>query len=309
MTTLRMVYGIGFFLGAMLTGWLLRRRGVLTDARAERLVRFVIAGLAPWVLCFTLWQVDFSTGQLWLLPLIGLGVSTATLLPAWLYTRWGRLNRPQTGSFLTCAYFSNLGYMGAFTAFALYGESAYALCVLYFSYFTPAFYTLGFWVAHRYGTRPKPSLRPPFMDSLRLYPFIGMAVGLLLNLLRVPRPDALGAIAHVLIPVDTFLYLAAVGSQLTFESPRRLWRPSLAMAAIKFALSPVVAYGLVRAAGLTGLPRFVVLLEAATPVAVSPLIFPLLFGLDRRMSNALWLATTLLAVPYLLLVIPLLQRL
>ncbi len=309
MTALRMAYGIGFFIGAMLLGWVLRRQRLLNDARAERLVRFVISGLAPWVLCFTLWQVDFSVGRLWLLPLIGLAVSVSTLLPAFLYGRWAGLNRPQTGSFLTCAYFSNLGYMGAFTAFALYGEAAYALCVLYFAYFTPAFYTLGFWLAHRYGTRPRPSLKPQYMDGIRLYPFIGLAVGLLLNMLHVPRPEPIGAITHVLIPVDTCLYLIAVGSQLTFESPVRVWRPSLAMSLIKFAWSPALAYALIQASGLTGLPRFVALLEASTPVAVSPLIFPLLFGLDRRMSNALWLSTTIVAVPYFFLIIPLLQRL
>ncbi len=58
-----------------------------------------------------------------------------------------------------------------------------------------------------------------------------------------------------------------------------------------------------------GLPRLVVLLEASTPVAVSPLVLPLLFGLDRRLANALWLVTTLIAIPWLLLVILLLQHL
>ena len=325
--TLRMVYGISFFLGAMLIGWALKRWRLLDDARAERLVRFVISGLAPWVLCFTLWQVDFSAGRLWLLPLLGLAGSVSTLLPAFLYARWAMLNRPQTGSFLTCACFSNVGYMGAFTAFALFGEQAYGLCVLYFTFFSPAFYTLGFWLAHRYGMRPRPSTeaaesgrgspaarqrggtRPAFMDGIRLYPFIGLTVGLLLNVLRVPRPGPIGALTHVLIPLDTFLYLVAVGSQLSFESPVRLWRPSLAMCLIKFAWCPALAVLLVTAAGLTGLPRFIVLLEASTPVAVSPLIFPLLFGLDRRMSNALWLSTTIVAVPYFFLIIPLLQRL
>jgi len=44
-------------------------------------------------------------------------------------------------------------------------------------------------------------------------------------------------------------------------------------------------------------------------VAVSPMVLPLLFGLDRKLANALWLFTTLIAIPWLLLVIPILQRL
>jgi len=50
-------------------------------------------------------------------------------------------------------------------------------------------------------------------------------------------------------------------------------------------------------------------LQASPPVAVSPLVLPLLFGLDRRLSNALWLFTTAAALPWLLLIIPLLQQL
>ncbi|MBI3010864.1 MAG: hypothetical protein HYY57_07765 [Candidatus Omnitrophica bacterium] len=55
--------------------------------------------------------------------------------------------------------------------------------------------------------------------------------------------------------------------------------------------------------------RSVILLEASMPVAVSPLVLPLLFGLDRSMANALWLWTTILCVLYLLLLLPLLAKL
>ncbi len=309
MSVVRVAFGVGWFVAAMLAGWALRRCGWLTEARVSALMRLVFVVLAPLVLCFTLWSVEFGVRRLWILPLLGATIAASTLLPAWTYARWGRLSRPQTGSFLTCAFFSNLGYMGAFTAFALYGEQAYALCVLFFLFFSPAFYTLGTGIAGRYGHRASAGVPGQFMEGIRLFPFAGMVVGFLLNLADVPRPALLGTINHVLIPVDTAIYLVAIGSQLTFEPPTRFWRPSAAMAAIKFLYAPLVAWGLVTLAGLEGLPRFVVLLEASTPVAVSPLIFPLLFGLDRRLSNALWLSTTLVAIPWLLLVIPLLQRL
>ena len=81
----------------------------------------------------------------------------------------------------------------------------------------------------------------------------------------------------MLIPTDTALYLIAIGSQITFELPRPLLRPCLAMSGIKFLYTPLVAWALVSLVHIQGLPRFVVLLEAATPVAVSPLVLPLLF--------------------------------
>jgi len=306
----RLVGGLGLFLGSMTAGWWLNRRGLLREEQASRLVRWVIKALAPVVLCLTFWSMDLRRLEPWLLPLLGLLISTSTLLPAWVYARSAGLTPPQTGSFLTCALFSNVGYLGAFTAFALFGEAAYALCVLYFVFFSPSFYTLGFGIASRYGHRSGArGSAASASDALRLYPFLGMVAGVLLSLFGPERPQAFERLNHLLIPVDTALYLIAIGSQLTFESPRPWWRPCLAMCGIKFLYTPLIAWLLVTGLRVEGLPRFMVLLEASTSVAVSPLVLPLLFGLDRRIANALWLVTTAVAIPWLLVLIPLLQRL
>jgi predicted permease len=307
---LRVLLGMGLFLGSLAAGWWLNRRGVLTESRASRLVRFIVMGPSPLVLCLSFWRMDLVHWEPWLLPLLGTLISSATLLPAYLYIRRARLTRPEAGSFLTCAFFSNLGYLGAFTAFALFGEVAYGLCVLYFVFFSPAFYTLGFWIGARFGhPAASSSMAGVYNSELRLYPFVGMLFGAVLSWLKVPRPVGLEWLNHVLIPVDTALYLLAIGSQLTLSSPRPWLRPCLAMSAIKFLYTPLIAWLLLSLLQIQGLPRLIVLLEASTPVAVSPMVLPLLFGLDRKLANALWLFTTLLAIPWLLLVIPVLQRL
>lgn len=306
----RLCFSLALFVGSMLLGWWAGRRGLLTESRAAALIRLVVVRLSPLVLALLFWGMDFRSRDPWLLPFIGLAVCLSTLPTAWLYARRARLSRPETGSFLTCAFFSNVGYLGAFTAFALFGEAAYGLCVLYFLAFTPCFYTIGFGLAARYGhAHQRSKLSSAYNDSLRLYPFLGMMAGVLLNVAGLPRPGVLQGFNHVLIPLDTALYLTAIGSQLRFESPRPWLRSCLAMSAIKFVASPLVAWALVTAFGLTGLTRIVVLLEASTPVAVSPLVLPLLFGVDRKLANALWLFTTAWAVPWLLLILPLLQRL
>ncbi len=307
---LRLGLGLWLFLGSLWGGWWLHRGGLLTEARASRLVRWLTVGPSPVVLCLLFWQMHLRSPEPWLLPLLGALVSSSTLLPAFAYTRRAQLSAPQTGSFLTCAFFSNLGYLGAFTAFALFGETGYGLCMLYLVFFTPCFYTLGFWIASRYGQRAHGStLGAAYEEGLRLYPFIGMLAGLALNLARVPRPVPLEWLNQALIPVNTVLYLAAIGSQLAFDSPLPWLRPCLVMSGIKFLSTPLVAWGLLQLFHIRGLPRTIVLLQASTPVAVSPLVLPLLFGLDRKLSNALFLWTTLLAIPWFLLIIPVLQRL
>ena len=134
-----------------------------------------------------------------------------------------------------------------------------------------------------------------------------MLAGIALNLAGIARPAPLGWVNQVLIPVDTALYLIAIGSQLTIVWPRQLLRPCLVMSGIKFVYTPLIAWGLVHLFHLEGLPRIAVLLEAATPMAVSPLVLPLLFGVDRELANALWLFTTILAVPWFLIYLPLIR--
>jgi hypothetical protein len=306
----RLAVSLGLFLGSMAIGWWLHRRGVMTPTRAAKLVRFIVKGPSPIVLCLSFWRMNLRHVEPWLLPVTGLLVAASTLLPAYWYARQAKLSRSQTGSFLTSAFFSNLGYLGAFTAFALFGEEAYALCVLYFTFFTPSFYTWGFWIGMRYGHAPD-SIRQAetYKDDLRLYPFAGMVVGALLSLSGVPRPALLEQLNHALIPFDTALYLVAVGSQLSFTSPRPWLKACLAMSAIKFVYTPLVAWCVASALNITGLARLVILLESSTPVGVSPLVLPLLFGLDRRLTNAVWLFTTAVSIPWLLFIIPVLARL
>ena len=306
---IRLGSGLGLFTGSLAIGWWLHRGRILTEARASRLMRWLVIGPSPLTLCLAFWKMNLRSLEPWLLPFLGLIIACSTLVPSLLYAKRAKLSDAQTGSFLTCALFSNLGYLGAFTAFAMFGEAAYALCMLYLVFFTPCFYTLGFWIASRYsgGAKALSGSAVAVDDELRLFPFLGMLAGIILNVARVTRPLPLEWLNHALIPLNTGLYLIAIGSQLTFASPRPWLKPCWAMSGIKFLYTPCVAWLLVSLFRIHGLARFVVLLEASTPVAVSPLVFPLLFRLDRRLANALWLFTTLASIPWIALLLPLLR--
>lgn len=304
----RLTLSLGLFAGSLLVGWWVGRRELLTEAQAQGAIRFVVKRLSPIVLCLSFWRLELRDPQPFLLPLIGCLLSLSTLLPAWTYARMAKLSGPQTGSFLTCAMFSNLGFLGAFVAFALLGEAAYSLAMLYLVYFSPCFYLAGFTIAKRFSqaAHPFPS-GTWFSDELRLYPFLGLLLGLALSLARVSRPAGFEWINRVLIPIDTALYLVAIGSQLHIEPLGRRVQPCLVMSAIKFCYTPLIGWCLVCLFQVEGLPRFVVLLEASMPVAISPLMLSLLFGLDRKLSSALWFLTTLLALPWLLVYLPLIR--
>ena len=214
MTALKVAASAGLFVACLTLGWWLGHRGLLSQSRASHITRLLIKYPSPLILCLTLWELAFSTGHLWVLPVIGFLVSLSMLVPAWWYARWARLSAPQTGSMLTCALFSNLGYLGAFTAFALFGEAGYGLCMLYTLFFSPVFYTLGFWIASHFGHRADRHLPNPLEDESKFYPILGMLVGVILNVLHVPRPHVLSVINQMLIPATTILSLTAIGSHM-----------------------------------------------------------------------------------------------
>ncbi len=301
---LRLAYAISLFVGSLAIGWLLGRRGVLTERSAGRLLRFGVKVLSPAVLMLLFWRFDLANWQAFALPALGCAVLFSTCLPAWLYGRLAHLSRPEMGSFLTCAMFSNVGYLGALIAFALYGESAYALAALYLVYFSPCFYVVAFTIARRFGSLDRLEQARSGNSELRLYPVAGLCIGLLLSAAHIPRPASLEWIGHVLIPLDTTCYLIAIGSQLRLEPMRGIMRHCVAMSAIKFLYTPAIGWLIVWSAHLTGLTRFVVLLQTCMPVATSPLMLPVLFGVDRRLANGLWLFTTLLAIPILVFYVP-----
>ena len=305
----RLSYGLGLFIGSLVGGWWLGRAAVLSDARAGALIRLTIRWLSPLTLALSFWQLHVDRGLL-LLPAAGMLVAVLSLLPAGLYAASAGLSRPQAGSFLTCAMFSNLGFLGAFIGFAMFGEPAYALAQVHLLFFSPAFYVIGFGLASRLGSRStsSPAGSTSGGDELRFFPLIGLLAGLGLHLARIPRPPLFEALNHILIPATTILYLMAIGSQLVIEPWRgSSARPHLVMGLIKFIYSPLVGWLLAWLFGLTGLPRFIVLLQASMPVAISPLMLPLLFGIDRKLTTSLWLSTTLLAIAWLPLYVLLLR--
>ncbi len=306
----RLEFGLGLFIGSLSLGWWLGRRGVLTETRANRLIHTVTVRLSPVVVGLSFWRLEFSGWAPWLVPLAGVALALSTLLPAWWYARLARLNDPQTGSFLTCAVFSNVGFLGALVAFAVAGEAGYGMSTLFLLLFSPCFYAVGFALARRFGrVSHERSSGAWYTDELRLYPLAGLAVGVALSLAHVPRPAVCEWLNQALIPVVTALMLISLGSHIrVVPLSRQEQQAAAVMCAIKFWYTPLVGWGLVRLLGLTGLSRFTVELQSAMPVAVSPLMLPMMFGLNRRMTNALWVVTNTAALAWLWIYLPLIRH-
>lgn len=292
-------------------GYWLKRRSLLSnpESTSSSIIIFLTKLVTPFILLFSFWKLDLSHINIFTLPLIGVVISTMSLIPAIFFARFHKLNHKQKGSFLTSAMFSNVGYtLGGFVAFVLYGEVGFGLTVLYCLYFKPYFYTVGFYIAEKHSKEQKikikDSLKKIFTEGIRLFPLLGLACGIILNLLSVPRPDFINLLNNFLIPTSTFGYMFAIGMTLKFRAIKKFKAPVFSMSFIKFIWSPLIGLAFAYLFGyhsiMGGLPLKIVLIEASMPVAITSLIIPGLFNLDQDLSNSCWLFTTFLIIPLLL---------
>jgi hypothetical protein len=307
----KILFSTTILFGSLFLGILFRKHKeeAYCQNLSKNIIIFLIKVITPIIVCLSFWVIDISQNLgILTLPLIGFLLSTIIILPAKFLANFHHLNRPQAGSYITSAMFSNIGYtLGGFLAFVLLGEVAFGLTVLYCLYFKPFYYTVGFYVAEYYGTEVKSniveSLKKIFTEGLRLFPLLGLLLGALLNFSNVNRPLLFDYVNRIFIPLSTFGFLFAIGMTLKFSALKQ-FRPQLfTMSLLKFVISPLIGIAIAYLMGyaqlMDKLPLKVVFIESAMPVAIGSLMLPALFNLDRDLSSSCWIFTTLLVIPLL----------
>ncbi len=270
------------------------------QATAQRLAIWLTTWPTTGIVLCSLWGMDLRQGQLWTLPLVGAIVSTASVVAALAVTGRMSFSKIQQGSFLVCAMFSNLGFLGGFLVFMFFGEPAYGVATLYMLYFRLYYITAGFGISARHGTTPDAQVmaRPA---EFHVVPMVGLVLGVLLGFSGWERPPVVGTINSMLIPATTLVHLYAIGITMRFHSVARYRHTYPWMLAIKFVWAPMVGLCCGWLLGydqlLGGLVWRVVLIESMMPVALSSLGLAMIYRMDQDLANGLWLVTTLAILP------------
>lgn len=306
----RILFIIFILFVPLVFGYWLKKKSLISKCEevSSAIIIFLTKLITPFIVFFSFWRLDLDHARIFTLPLIGIIISTLSVIPAIYFSKLHKFDRKQTGSFLTSAMFSNIGYtLGGFLAFVLYGEAGFGLTVLYCLYFKPYFYTLGFYVAEKYSSKREikigDNLKKIFTEGIRLFPLLGLAIGICFNLLSIPRPNVISSLNNFLIPASTFGYMFAIGMTLKLRMIMKFKAPLASMSFIKFIFSPLIALIFAYLFGyqniMGGLPLKIILIESVMPVAIASLIIPNLFSLDQDLSNSCWLFTTFLIIPLL----------
>lgn len=294
-----------------LSGALLRRR---VPAYLGQInfwcTRLAVQGAIPFSLLLAIWQLEEIKGQLFLLTIIGTAVILSGGLIAWLLGRYLNLTQLQMGAYIPTGFFMNLGAVGVFCVFAVLGEDGLALVPFYKLFEEVIYFTIAFPLAARLGTRAKASPRPFWRDPFLLTTLSAVSIGFILNLMGIPRPEILAHVSGIVVPLGTYLLMISVGLVFEFRGMKGLWRPALGMAIIRTLVGPTLVLTLSTLLGLwqinQGLPVKVALLLSIMPTAFLSLLPPVLYGVDQKIANTSWFASSLVflaAFPFALLLL------
>ncbi len=200
---------------------------------------------------------------------------------------WFRnISRPAFGVMMLAAAFGNVMYLGLPVITETFGERYGYVAVLYdLLASTPILFTLGIFIAARYGSGEAVSLASSLKRVLMLPPLWGVAAGMAVHLFDVRVPllvlDTAALMGKAVIPVMIF----TVGLALDFKDVKRL-PVAIPALAVKLFLSPVLAWWMGTRLGISGAALEAVVIEGAMPVMVVSLIIADEFELDVPLAAA-----------------------
>jgi predicted permease len=253
-----------------------------------------------------IWVLNINDIRIIALPFLGAFAIILGGFLAYLAARLNKLSRRQTGVFVICGSFTNIGSIGSLITFILLGEMAVALMPFYKLFETFIYYGIGFpfaksmsgdVVGYEYSSSQLLSI---FGDKFVIVSIASMGAGLMLNFMGVARPNFYATLNSILIPLGTLLLLISIGLAMHFGEMRGYLSEALIISIIKFIAVPISVYILGLLLGLGeidgGLPLKVSIVLSSMPVAFTAMVPPTLYDLDIHLANTAWFVTTILLV-------------
>lgn len=262
--------------------------------------------LNPVAIIGATWVAQLEDIKLIALPALCLTALMLGGVLAFFIARLFGMTRKQTGAYIGCGTFTNIGALGALFCYIFLGESGFALVPIYklfeeFCYFAYVFpLAKSFSIEKVRETSLGNRLRMVFTDVFVSISILSIGLGLVLNLTGVSRPTVYATVNAVFIPTIVFLLLFSIGLGMRFSNILANIRPAFWISAVKFIVVPAIITSLGILAGLStidnGLPLKVVLILSSMPVGFISVIPPALYDLDVDLANTCWLVSNSLLI-------------
>lgn len=278
----------------MVLGWVFHQIGLMDDSFVTKLNRFVFTAALPCMLFEDMAEADFA--GLWNGKFVAFCV-TATLLSVLVAVVMSLLVKDMTirGEFAQVAFRSNTAILGLAFIQNIYGTSGIAPLMLICSvpfYNIFAVLILSFMKPQR--EKPGKELMVRTLKGIVTNPIIlGILVGLLWSLLKLPQPEIFMKSVHNLGILATPLGLMAMGASFQGKKALARIRPALGCTLIRLVGISAAALPLAAACGFRGQELVAILVMTGSSSAVSCFIMAKNMGHEGVLTSSVVMMTTL----------------
>ena len=215
-----------------------------------------------------------------------------------------RLDRGLATAFMIVVMFSNGGNYGLSVNNFAFGQEALARATIYYVTSSIMMYTVGVFLANSGRT----SVRQALAGVFKVPAVYGVLAAVAVMLLRVEVPPVVMRPIQLLSGASLPCMILVLGMQM--ERADKIEQPVLvgAASALSLIVTPLLAWGLVQALGLSGVARQAAMLQSSMPTAVVTTILALEYQVAPTFVTSTVFLTTLLSPFTVTVLIALLQR-
>jgi hypothetical protein len=268
-----------FILAAVGYGWV--KLGF--EYRVEFVTRLAMTLSVPCLIFVALMTADIDPQALGSLSLASF---TAYGLVSIVFLGIIKLRKLDTSTYLAPLVFGNTGNLGLPLAMFAFGEEGLSYAVVVFAVMAILSFTIGVWVVAGGGSPirviKEPVVAATFLGALFLWQ--GWQTPIFLT-------NALELIGQMAIPIMLITLGVAIARLETNNMGRAVW-----LSAIKVVVSAGAAWTAARWFGLAPIPSAVLIVQLATPVAVTSYLLAKIYGHEAQPVAGLVVASTLLCV-------------
>ena len=283
---------IPFFLMIGL-GCITRVGGILNSDSEKSVLNLVLCVLYP---CFVLWKVpsneSLSVSVVALSIGVGFSLTAIAFLVAWLTGRFAKVSQQNArGTFAVSAGLQNYGFIPIPLVIALFGDEALGVLFVHNLGVEIAMWTVGLMIL---SGNAKGSWK-----RLINGPTIAITIALFLNFTGlhtwVPgvANKAIAQLGNCTIPVSLILVGSTLAGVVQSEKWETKWNVIWGAMGVRFAIMPLIFLGAAVAVSFSPNLQRVLIVEAAMPAAVFPVVLAKHFGGKPGVATQIVIATSL----------------
>ena len=282
----------------MVLGYLFRKIGLIDEKAAAWMNKFVFKAALPVLVFKDLADQDFAktwNGKFVLFCFAATSISIAVIA---LLSKWIVKDRAKRGEFIQSSYRSSAALLGIAFIHNIYGESASGMGPLMILGSVPLYNIFAVIVLmltaenEENKENGKKRIRSTIHGIFTNPIILGIAIGMLWSVLRIPQPKVVQTIVSNIAALATPLGLMSMGATFEFQKALKELKPALIASFIKLFVLAAVFLPLAVALGFAGEQIVAILVMLGSATTVSCYIMAKSMGHEGTLSSSVIMLTT-----------------